>query len=325
MQKVNPTRSQRIWGVATLAVATIVAVVVAYLYTSPPDRRTVSFYTSDAASIRPGDTVRIAGIVVGAVKDLSIEPNQVRVRASVNKDAFVGDQSQVQVRMLTVVGGYYVTIIPLGKSPLGTRPIPKERVTMPYSLIQALADTTKITEHVAQKPIRESINQLQDGLRGTNVQSVAAVLNAGNSVADTLDRQRGELSKILALSDEYIDRLAAYRGRLQEYVRKIAILEESLILYGKSFGDALLGVGTLLEDLKWGVVDLYYPHRDEFLERVRGILGDLRTISSRNGAIVRLLGRIHDRMERALDRQNNFVRPDLLATDVCIPVHGSPC
>ena len=46
---------------------------------------------------------------------------------------------------------------------------------------------------------------------------------------------------------------------------------------------------------------------------------------SRNGVLVRLLGRIHDRMERALDRQNNFVRPELLATDICIPVHGSPC
>ena len=119
------------------------------------------------------------------------EPDQIRVRASVNRDAFVGDQSQVQVRMLTVVGGYYVTIVPLGNAPLGTRPIPKERVTMPYSLIQALSDTTKITEHVAPKPIKESIDQLQQGLRGTNVDSVAAVLNAGNSIADTLDRQRG--------------------------------------------------------------------------------------------------------------------------------------
>lgn len=325
MQKVNGSRRQKIWGAAALVVLTVVGVVVAVLYTNPPGRRIVSFYTDDAASIRAGDTVRIAGIVVGTVKDLAIESNQVRVRTSVDQDAFVGDESQVQVRMLTVVGGYYVTIIPIGRSPLGTRPIPKERVTMPYSLMQTLADSTKITEHVAPKPIKDSIDQLQHGLNGSNVESVTAVLNAGNSIADTLERQRGELSRILALSDEYIDRLANYGDQLQRDLRKIAILEESLILYGKSFGDALTGVGTLLEDLKWGVVDLYYPHRDDFLEKVRGILGDLRTISSRNGAVVRLLGRIHDRMERALDRQNNFIRPELLATDVCIPVHGSPC
>lgn len=325
MQKMSALRSERFWGVAVLVTLTIVGVVVALLYANPPNRRIVSFYTDDAASIRPGDTVRIAGIVIGAVKDLSIEPNQVRVRTSVNGDAFVGDQSQIQVRMLTIVGGYYVTIVPLGRSPLGTRPIPKERVTMPYSLIQTLADSTKITEHVAPEPIRETIDQLQQGLRGPNVDAVAAVLKAGNSITNTLDRQRGQLSKILELSDEYIDKLANYRDRLQEYIQKIAIIEQSLILYGKGFGDAMLGIGAIIATLGPSLADFYWTHRADFLEKVQGILGDLRTIDSRNGAMVRLLGRIHDRMERALDRQNNFIRPELLATDVCIPIHGSPC
>jgi phospholipid/cholesterol/gamma-HCH transport system substrate-binding protein len=324
VQQVNSMRSQRFWGAAALVIAAIVCVVVAFLYTSPPNQRIVTFDTDDAASVRPGDTVRIAGVVVGTVKDLSLEPDQIRVRATVNRDAFVGDQSQVQVRMLTVVGGYYVTIVPLGNAPLGTRPIPKERVTMPYSLIRALTDTTKITQHVAPKPIKESIDQLQQGLRGTNVDSVAAVLNAGNSIADTLDRQRGELSEILQLSDEYIDRLTNYRDRLQEYIRKVAILEESAVLYGASLADASIGLGAVVQSLG-PVIDFYFTHRDDFLEKVRGILGDMRTIASRNGMVVRLLGRIHDRMERALDRQNNFIRPELLATDICIPVHGSPC
>jgi phospholipid/cholesterol/gamma-HCH transport system substrate-binding protein len=324
MQQMNPLRSQSFWGAAALAVATIVCLVAAFLYMSPPNQRMVAFYTDDAASIHPGDTVRVAGIVVGTVKDLSLEPDQIRVRAQVNRDAFIGDQSQVQVSMLTIVGGYYVTIIPLGNAPLGDRPIPRERVTMPYNLMQALSDTTKITQHVAPKPIKENIDQLQQGLRGTNAESVTTILNAGNSIADTLDKQRGELSEILALSDEYIDRLANYRDVLQKYIRRVAILEESLVLQGKSFGDALSGVGAIIEALH-PVLDLYYTHKEDFLERVRSILGDFRTITSRNGVVVRLLGRIHDRMERALDRQNNFIRSELLATDICIPVHGSPC
>jgi phospholipid/cholesterol/gamma-HCH transport system substrate-binding protein len=325
MQKMSTTGSERFWGITALVMVSIVSVVAAFLYASPPNQQTVSFYTDDAASIRPGDTVRIAGIVVGTVEDLSIEPNQVRVRARVNQDAFVGDQSQIQVRMLTIVGGYYVTIVPLGRSPLGTRSIPKERVTMPYNLMQTLADSTKITEHVSPNPIRETIDQLQQGLRGPNVDSVTALLKAGNSIAETLERQRGQFSTILDLSDEYIDRLAGYRDRLQDYIRKIAILEQSLILYGKGFGDAMMGIGAIVVAIQPAVPDFYFTHRADFLEKVQGILGDLRTIQSRNGAFVRLLGRMHDRMERALDRQNNFIRPELLATDICIPIHGSPC
>lgn len=324
MQQVRLIHSQGFLGLVAVAIVTIVSVVLAFLYISPPSQRIVSFYTDDAASVRPGDTVRIAGVVVGTVKDLSLEPNQIRVQAKVSRDAYVGDQSQVQVRMLTVVGGYYVAIIPLGNSPLVDRPIPKQRVTMPYSLIQALTDTTKVTERVTPKPIMESIDQLQQGLRGNNIDSVTAILNAGNSIADTLDAQRGQLSKILQISDEYIDTLTNYRDRLQDYIRKIAIIQASLVLYGKAFGDAILGLGATIQSLK-PVVDAYYTHRADFLEKVRGILGELRTIQSRNGLMVRLLGRIHDRMERALDRQNNFIRPELLATDICIPIHGSPC
>jgi phospholipid/cholesterol/gamma-HCH transport system substrate-binding protein len=324
MQQIKLFHSQRLWGAVALAVIAIAGIVAASLYSSPPNRRIVSFYTTDAASVRPGDTVRVAGIVVGTVKDATLESDQVRVRTSVNRDAFVGDQSQVEVRMLTVVGGYYVTIIPMGDKSLGAQPIPKERVTMPYSLMEALSDTTKITNNIAPRPIRENIDQLQQGLHGVNAESVGAVLKAGNAIVDTLDRQRGQLSEILQLSDEYIDRLANYRDTLQSYIRRVAILEETLVLYGKSFGDTQVGIGAIVQQVK-PVVDLYYTHRSDYYERIQGILGDLRTIASRNGAIVRLLGRIHDRMERALDRQNNYVRPELLATDVCIPVHGSPC
>jgi virulence factor Mce-like protein len=326
MQKVNPnsSRGERLWGTAGMAVVTIVALALALLYVRPPDQKIVTFYTDDAASIRPGDTVRIAGIVVGKVKDLSIEPQQIRVRASLNRAAFVGDQSQVQVRMLTVVGGYYVTLVPLGKSPLGGRPIPKERVTTPYSLMQTLADATKITEGVAPKPIRESIDQLQRGLVGNNVNSVTAVLDAGNSITDTLTKQRGAVSKILKLSDEYIDTLANYRGRLQEYIRKLAILEETLILYGKSFGDGIAAIGSV----GWALMpalDTFVGHSAYYEEKVHNILSEFRTVAGRTGVVVRVLGRIHDRMEIALDKQDNFIRPELLATDICMPVHGSPC
>ncbi|WP_428844325.1 MlaD family protein [Mycolicibacter sinensis] len=324
MQEMSSGRSQRFWGVAAMALITAIGVTAATLYIKPPGESAITFYTDDAAALRPGDTVRVAGVVVGKVKDLAIEPDQVRVRASVNKKAFVGDQSQIQVRMLTVVGGYYVTIVPLGKRPLGNLAIPKERVTMPYNLMQVLTDSTKITEGVATKPIKESIDQFQNALTGTNTETVSAILDAGNSVTDMLSRQRGQVGSILDLSDEYIERLTSYSPQLEQYLRRISILEQTLILYGKAFGDGL----TRLGGVGWTLgpaIDDYFAHRDDFLARIRNILGDLRTIETRHGATVRMLQRIHDRMEVALDKQNNFTRPELLATDICIPIHGSPC
>ena len=50
------------------------ALVAGWLYVSPPRQNTVMFYTQDAASLRPGDQVRIAGVIVGKVNDLALEP-----------------------------------------------------------------------------------------------------------------------------------------------------------------------------------------------------------------------------------------------------------
>jgi virulence factor Mce-like protein len=312
------------WGVAALVMATVIGMVVAWVYVSPPGQKIVTFYTDDAASISPGDTVRIAGIIVGKVKDLSIEPDQVRVRASVDRDAFVGDQSQVQVRMLTVVGGYYVTIDSLGDAPLGSRPIPLNRVTMPYSLIRTLADSTKITNNVATQPISESMNQVQQGLTGTNTDALTQLLNAGNAISRTMERQRGQLSSILEMSNEYISKLNNNRELLEYLLKRVAILEETLVLYGQGFDQAFDGLGEIGHRLE-SITAFYMPHREDFLARVRGGLNELQTIADRNGVIVRVLRRIRGRMESTLAAQDNGTPPELLATDLCFPTEGSRC
>jgi phospholipid/cholesterol/gamma-HCH transport system substrate-binding protein len=322
------------WGVATLVMIVVVSLGTAYLYASPPNQKIITFYTDDAISVHPGDTVRIAGIVVGEVKDLSLEPNQVRVRARVDESAYVGDQSQVEVRMLTVVGGYYVTIDSLGDTPLGTRPIPRERVTMPYSLMRTLADATKITDNVSTRPINESINQLQQGLTGTNTDALTQLINAGNAITDDLTRQRGQLSRILNVSNEYVQRMNNDRDLLVYLISKIAILEQTLVLYNGGIGDSLAGLGEVGKRLD-PVSVFYMNHRSDVLARIRGVLGEFQAIADRNGVVVRVLRRIRERMENTLAAQDAFATqprfggappaPELFATDLCIPLEGSRC
>lgn len=311
------------WGVGALALLAVVALTAAAVYVSPPGQSTVVFYTDDAASLSPGDTVRIAGVTVGKVKDLAIEPNQVKVRTVVDNDAFVGDQSQVEVRMLTVVGGYYVNLISLGDKPLGTKSIPMERVTMPYNLMRALTDSTKITERVDPKPIRQSLDEIQEGLTGTNVETLTAVIGAGNSLTATIDRQRGQISAILDLSDEYIEALANFQGEFREIIRKLAILEQTLVLYGKGFGDGLMGMGVVGDAVLRPLGSFWVNNREEFIEKVRDSQDSVRRWVENNSRLVPRLRRVRDKMERVLDAQN--APPELLATDFCIPMPGSPC
>jgi virulence factor Mce-like protein len=315
-------RDPTLWGVGALVLATAVALVAAMLYVNPRGEKIVTFYTEDAASVRPGDQVRIAGITIGKVKDLVLESDQVRVRAQVDQGVFVGDRSQIQVRMLTVVGGYYVDLVSLGDAPLGDKPVPAERVTMPYNLMQTLADSTKITDKVDPDPINESLDQVQRALSGSNLESISAIVDAGNSLVATVDRQRGQISAILELSDEYIGSLSNFREGLRELVRKASIVEQTLVLYGERFGGSLKGIADVFDAL--APVGVFYEnHRDDFLEKVRHYQETARYWVERSGAIVRAIRLMRRKIEQVLDAET--APPELLATDLCMPVPGGAC
>lgn len=322
MQPMKLLRNPITWGVIALSLLAVVAAVASLLYVSPPGQKTVTFYTDDAASVQPGDQVRIAGIPVGKVKDVSLHAEQVQVRARVDDSAFVGDRSTIEVRMLTVVGGYYVDLIPLGDRPLGTDAIPRERVTMPYSLIRTLNDVTTVTDNLTTTPINQSLNEIQAGLRGDNVDSLNALITAGNTLMSTIDRQRGQITAILNLSDEYIQQLSQYHEGFKALIEKVAIIQSILELYSKGFAGALWGIGAAIDSLK-PVGKFYENHRAEFLVKIRELLTKGQLFINRNGVIIRGLQDLQRHFQRILDIQQE--PPELLATDLCIPMPGSPC
>ncbi len=323
LKSVRILRNPITWGAGALVFAIVVSLVLAYIYYNPPGQnKDVAFYTDDAASIRPGEEVRMAGIVVGKVTGLSLQPHQVLVKARVNDDAFVGDQSQIDVRMLTVVGGYYVNLVSIGDKPLGASAIPLSRVTMPYSLIRTLTDTTKVIESIDTTPINRSLNQLQQGLTGTNVEVVSTVIDAGNALMSTVEKQRDQVTKVLNMSDEYIQTLSNYRDKFAQLVRKVSILLQTLVLYNTGFYNTINGIADTVIALK-PLGDFYDAHTTEFIRLVREWLHKGRLFVERNGLVIRALKRVQNLFDRVLDAQN--ARPALLATDLCMPTPGSPC
>src|SRR5262249_30352171 len=158
----------------------------------------------------------------------------------------------------------------------------------PYSLIRTLSDATRITSQVAPRPINESLDQIQQGLTGDNADVLAKILDAGNSVSDVLERHRGQLTSILAMSNQYMHRMNDNRELLKRLISRAAILEETLVLYGKGFSSSIEGLGQIVDKI-YPLVPFYFDHRQDFLNRVRGILAEFQTIADRNGLLVRWL------------------------------------
>ena len=238
------------------------------------------------------------------------------------RDVFVGDRSQIQVRMRTVVGGHYTAIVSLGDTALGTEPIPADRVTLPYNLVRTVTDATRLTDQVAAGSVHDTLDRVADGLRGDNAHTFATVLDAGNALTAAIDRQRGQLSTILHVSDEYLDALRGHTAELRAMLQKVSIIEATLVVYAEGFGRALAGMGDVLDGLN-PVGQFYAGNSASFIEKVRNWQEIVATWAERSGLVVRGLRRVRDKLDRVLDAQN--ARPVLLATDLCIPLPDRAC
>jgi len=84
----------------------------------------------------------------------------------------------------------------------------------------------------------------------------------------------------------------------------------------------LKGLGEVLLALK-PLGDFYEGHRLEFIEKVQDYLYRGRLFVERNGVTIRVLKRLQNLADRVFDAEN--AEPGLLATDLCMPMPGSPC
>src|SRR6201999_300975 len=93
---------------------------------------------TEAAGLRSGDDVRVAGVSVGKVSDISLEGTHVRVDFAVDT-TWIGDSSTAAIKIKTLLGQKYLAIDPLGDKSLDPdTAIPLSRTSSTYDVTTAL-------------------------------------------------------------------------------------------------------------------------------------------------------------------------------------------
>ncbi|MFI5779114.1 MlaD family protein [Nocardia sp. NPDC051570] len=215
-------------GVIGVALVAALAVGAGVLYVVPFGKKTYTADLSEAQSVKAGDDIRVAGITVGTVKSLKLQPDRVLMRFTVDSNVFVGDQSTLDVRMLTVVGGNYVALFPSGTQPLGAKHIPIDRVRLPYSLVQTFQDAAEPLRKIDGDTLRRNLAAL-----GTSVaqapDTLRTTLDSLSSFVDDLDRQHVMISKAIANADEYVTLYDDAKGSLGRLVQATNLMEDLVL------------------------------------------------------------------------------------------------
>ena len=102
-------KAETFWAIVALAVVAALVAVIAILYIHPTGQVEYRAQMTESGGIAAGTEVRVAGVPIGKVREVTLgagkDEGKVNVTMAVDDTVFVGDQTSLQVRMLTVVGG----------------------------------------------------------------------------------------------------------------------------------------------------------------------------------------------------------------------------
>ena len=166
---------------------------------------------TEAAGLRPGDEVRIAGVKVGKVTAVGLEGDHVRVDFRV-ADAWIGGRSRAAIKIKTLLGRKFLSLDPRGDSPL--RPgaqIPVSRTTAPYDVQQALGTLSHTVDAIDTDQLACAFDTLASTFAGTPADLRASVTGLSR-LSTTIASRDNQLRTLLARTRSVSGVLAARNG-----------------------------------------------------------------------------------------------------------------
>lgn len=312
-------------GATALAVAVVLLAALGFVYLRPLGQQTIRFETDDASAISTGEDVRVAGIGVGKVTKMVLGPDTVEVEAEIDDEVFIGDQTRIEVRMRTPVGGYAVNLIPLGDRRAENGQIATDRVSVPYSISDVLQRVPGVTDEVDSDVIESNLDEVADGL-DENPDSLRTIVDGMGSVTEVLDRQRGQIDRIAAMSQEYLQTFNANRTFVFELIKKIDIVISTYNNNSVGFNETY----RLMSNALWRLQPLekfYLDNADAARVHVQNIRDVVEQIQDDLGPALDNLLTLRDQLAR-------WVTPDGMKTlgggvvdmsRLCVPLAGRDC
>lgn len=183
---------------------------------------------TDASSLERGDSVRVAGIRVGTVNSVALQPdNTVLVDFDADRDVMLTTGTKVAVRYLNLVGDRYLDLIDGPGStrvqPPGTQ-IPRERTEPALDLDLLLGGLKPVIQGLNPQDVNALTNSLIEILQGQsgNVESLfAKTASFTNAIADngqTVQQLIDNLNQVVATVAKDGDKFSGAVDRLEQLI-----------------------------------------------------------------------------------------------------------
>jgi phospholipid/cholesterol/gamma-HCH transport system substrate-binding protein len=219
---------------------------------------TYTAYFKDDAALREGDEVRIAGVKVGKVDAISLvdspSGDKVKVEFKV-KNAFIGDQSTIDIKIKTLLGAKYLSINSQGgdAQDSGTA-IDVDRTTSPYDIYPAFTKLTDTIDAIDTDSLAKSLSTLSSAFSDTP-KSVRSALDGLTRLSTTISSRDAELRELLARANQVTGVIASRDDQLAKLFKDGGLLLDELNARRDAIHSLLVNTTTLSVQLQGLVSD----------------------------------------------------------------------
>ncbi len=277
-------RSARSVGVLGIVVLLMLTLSAFYLKDLPmvgaAPQYTVQF--SEAAGVKAGNEVRVAGVKVGEVTDVRLDGDKVLMRMRV-ENTWIGDKTQATIQIKTVLGQKYIALNPKGTKLANPRDTLTDTVA-PYDVLEAFGDAANQIENVNTDQVAKALGQLSDVFTA-NADDIGPAMDGISRLSKTIASRDDEVQRLLEATKGSSKILA---DRNEEFVKLIA------------------GAGVLLKEL------------NTRQQSISALLASTETLSTSLTGIVRdnekQIGPVLDSLSKVtalLTRQNSNLRKSI--------------
>ena len=287
---------------------------------------------SEVSGLQPGDDVRVAGVQVGKVRSVEVDPatgNTALVGFTVRADQPLRSNATLVMRYQNLLGQKYLSLM----QPKQLGAVMPENATVPIDRTSNGFDLTELLNGF--RPLFEVLKPADVNKLTTSV--IKVLQGEGETVADLLN-QTAQLTNYLADRDRLfgavfdnltpvLTDLAGQGDELRDTVQALSEFMDGLAEERESFGDSISAMSESVDATDKLVSDLRAPVRTN-VQKTKALLRMYAAEAPRFGAAIDDLGSLMETLGRVLSYRNAltnyFCALDLEAGDVYIRTSTLP-
>ncbi|MDX8036288.1 MCE family protein [Lentzea sp. BCCO 10_0856] len=249
-----------------IAIACVLALVITaglwWVFTSMNGRKVTAHFAA-AVGVYPGGDVRVLGVKVGTIDEVTPEGKTVKVVFTVDRDVRVPESAQAVVVAPSVVSDRYVQLAPAytGGPMLGDNAvIPRERTATPVELDDLYSSLDKLTTALgpnganADGALADLLNSAAKNLEG-NGQALNDMLKNLGQATRTLSGSKEDLFATVDNLQKFTAMLAANDSQVRDFNKQLADVSKMLADERGDLGAALNELATALQQVQGFIKD----------------------------------------------------------------------